>query len=37
MAVGSLLLGLGLLVAVPLSMLAFTFLYRRLVNGPLAA
>jgi len=37
MAIGGILLGLGLLVAVPLSMLAFTFLYRRLVNGPLAA
>lgn len=37
MAIGGILLGLGLFVAVPLSMLAFTFLYRRLVNGPLAA
>lgn len=37
MAVGGFLLGLGLFVAVPLSILAFTFLYRRLVNGPLAA
>ncbi|MDO8120209.1 hypothetical protein Q6346_02635 [Isoptericola sp. b490] len=35
--VGGLLLGLGDFVAVPLAVLATTFLYRRLVNGPVAA
>jgi uncharacterized membrane protein len=37
MGIGAFLLGVGLLVAVPLAMLAFTFTYRRLLNGPLAA